>query len=431
MKPFIRAAGAASWLAAVILTVCIVWSFTSDQGPVSTGIAMLAISMSAIGLFMARSAWDEHARMEFVFGLAIWAGGTAFLTQNEISFWANNYETQYQAYRAQQAGQQRAEGLLDRDFKALTTGMAPEDSAQVTALINAKRFDPVIERSDGCMNFARISRRDSRTACEEFFVLQARLAAAEKREKMEREVASPNPVAVVIVAKNAFANAEVIARLLGGSVRSWADAVTLVGWLFLMLVRDMGLLVAFPPRRREREWTPKTPDELPQPVAATSGKAVATAKVTPIRPEAPTKQRTVASDLERPDLARKSVAEEDLPSRFSVKLAVDNDRRTGGKPMKHHRREDTGGIQMWIDECTQKCSGATSTVKQVQASYHAWCDREGISPASNKRLGAVLGAILKIRNVANRKDGRGPRNKHGRIWPDLEVWMPQAERVAA
>lgn len=430
MKPFIRAAGAASWLAAVILTVCIVWSFTSDQGLVSTGIAMLAISMSAIGLFMARSAWDEHARMEFIFGLAIWAGGTAFLTQNEISFWANNYETQYQAYRAQHASQQRAEGLLDRDFKALTTGAAPEGSEQITALINAKRFDPAIERSDGCVNFARISRKDSRGPCEEFFALQARLAAAEKREKMEREIASPAPMAVAVVAKNAFANAEVLARLLGGKVRTWADIVTLIGWLFLMLVRDMGLLVAFPPARRERERTPKAPDEAPQP--APSARTSASAQVTQIRQAPKGNQRIVAVSLERPDLARKApLAEEDLPSHFGVRLAVDNERRGDGKPMKHRRREDTGGILAWIEECTQKCTGASATAKQVQASYHAWCDREGVSPTSNKRLGAILGATLKVRSVANGRDGRKPRNKHGRIWPELEVWMPETERMVA
>jgi hypothetical protein len=428
MKPFIRAVGAASWLAAVVITICIVWSFTSDQGPVSTSIAMLAISMSAIGLFMARSAWNELATMEFTFGLAIWIGGTVFLTGTEIAFWANAYETQYQAYQSQRAGQQRAEGLLDRDFKALTTGAAPESSAQITAMINAKRFDPAIERSDGCINFARISRKDSREACEEFFALQARLAAAEKREKMERDIASPGPVAVAIVAKNAFANAEVISRLLGGQVRTWADAVTLVGWLFLMLVRDMGLLVAFPPVRHEREQTPKAPDEAPRPKPVNEVSATGDTKVTPIR-EASKDKRTAATDFERPDLVRKTpVQTEDLPSRFSVRLAVDNDRKSRRKHRKQTRDEQTGGrVAEWIRECVSQEAGAATSVREVQQAYHQWCEMKGIDPASNKRLGAIMSATLQIRKLS---PGRGPRNKLGKLWP-IAVSLPEVERMVA
>jgi len=425
MNTFIRVVGVTAWTAAVILTIVLVWSFTSNQGVVPTGVAMLAIAMSATGLLMARHAWQQSARIEFAFGIIIWLGGSSVLTANEIAFWADSYESQHRLYLSQQAQGQRSEGLTDYNFKALITGNAPQGTAEIAALLDAKRLDPAVERSGDCTNFARISRKDAHDACEAYFALKAKLAAAEKLEKMEREIATTKPAAAIVVAKNTFAGAETLARLLGGDPRNWAATLSLLGWLFLMMVRDMGLLVAFPPKRGQREQTPKAPDEAP--VHSTTSDTHAASTVTPIKRQAP--GRIVATDLPRSDLSRKAPAsEDDLPSRFRVKLAVDNSGKAANKRRVSHDLEREQILE-WIEECTQLEDGCKATPKQLQASYHAWCNREGVSPSSNKRLAYVLSVE---RDGCNAQKPKG-RSKQGKIWHGLRVWMPDmaVERMVA
>lgn len=258
MQYLVRVIGGFWWLVAVALTVVLVHEYTSGQNIVTVGVAMLAIGMSSFGLLLARYSWERRAAPEILLGMAIWLAGAVYLTTTELGYWASTYDQRYADYQHGKKAEARRDGMVDRDWKALTTGQVPVSSAQIEAEIDAKKIDPVYDRARQC---TEITKSDSRKLCGEVLALRSQLAAARQREGMEAKFVTSAPAVAAAPAMNVFANAEMFARRFGGDERDWADFITITGWLVLMLVRDAGLLVANPLGRRQDRATASKPQE--------------------------------------------------------------------------------------------------------------------------------------------------------------------------
>lgn len=249
MKYVVKIFGLLAWLTAVALTMALVHEFTADQDIVVTGVAGLAIVLSAFGLAFSRYSWQKRAYPEIGLGIAMWIAGATCLTFIEVSYWVSSYEARYEQYSQAKKAKARREARGDQAWNALLTGSIPVSPAQLEAQLDAKRLDPAIDRSADC---TKVTRDDSRKVCQELFALQGQVAAAKKREQLESEIKIDAPVEQKRLSNNVFAIAELLARFRGGDVQDWAYVVMAWNWILLMLVRDGGLLVANPLGRERK-----------------------------------------------------------------------------------------------------------------------------------------------------------------------------------
>lgn len=245
MKIFVRIFGFLLWVTAIGLTIALVQEFTSDdQNIVVTGISFLAIAISAIGLAFARYAWTKRAYPEIALGIAMWTAGFVSLAFLEVSYWASSYNDRYEAYSLEKKTKERQNARGDKAWDALMSGNLPASVAQLEAQIKSKQLDPAIVGSDGCQD-PRSPR--ARKACQEVHDLEATLAQAKEREKLESEsLASAVPSAKHHLANNVFAFAEIVAKLTHGDVKTWSYVIMFWNWILLALIRDAGLLVMNP-----------------------------------------------------------------------------------------------------------------------------------------------------------------------------------------
>jgi len=267
MRYVSKLVGYLAWMAAVGLTVYLVWEFTQGQSHVAIGVAILAIVMSAFGLLFARHAAQSRDYAAIGLGLVMWAAGVTYLTTTELGYWTSTYEARYEAYQHEKKARARQEGLSDQAWQALTTGEVPLSAEQAEADRKAKQLDPIYSRSKDCTD---ATLPDSRAFCAEIFALKSPLAHARQREKFENQiVGSVGASDKATGAMNVFAHAEMLARRFGGTERGWADFLIFSAWFVLMLVRDAGLLVANPLVKRKEAlpavkatpapWTAYTP----------------------------------------------------------------------------------------------------------------------------------------------------------------------------
>jgi hypothetical protein len=262
MMWFTRITGGILWLAAIALTIALVYEFTSSEtaNSVVTGIAGLAIAISAIGLAFARYAWQRRAYPEIALGVAMWLAGFVCLSFIEVSYWVSSYQERYAQYLQDKKARERHEVKSDRAWNALMSGDMPATSAQLAAQIEAKKLEYPIVRSAMC---AQITRGDSRQACQELFSLQAQFAKAKERERLEgMSTAVPQAVAGKHIANNVFAFAEILAKWRGGEVLDWAYVIMLWNWILLTLVRDAGFLVMNPLGRVRKPVAAERPEAI-------------------------------------------------------------------------------------------------------------------------------------------------------------------------
>ena len=249
MKYVNRIVGNLVFLSAFVLSGWLAWQFHGADNVVALGVAGLALVLSAFGLVFARHSWSQKAAPEFILGLGLWIVGAGAFTITELGYWFSTYNERHAEYQQIKKAKTRTEGLRDQAWTALTTGQVPMTSAQIKADLEGKRLDPIYSRSKSCTD-ATLS--DSRALCAEIFALKSQLAAATKREALEIQVASSiGPVKEETYIHDVFAQAEMLASLLGIDEKQAATVVILSTWLLLMLARDTGLLVANPMGRRK------------------------------------------------------------------------------------------------------------------------------------------------------------------------------------
>lgn len=262
MEVMKRIVGWGAWLAAVVLTIYLVREFTHDQNLIIVGVAGLAIVISAFGLVFARDAWGNRDYAAVLLGLVMWGAGVLYLTMTELGYWSGAYEQRYALYQRQQEDDKHEQSLNDTAWRALTTGAVPKSPEQVKAEMKIKKLDPIFSRTKSCKD---VTITESRTFCGEFFALEAELAKAMQREKLEVRLTENKPASSSSTVMNVFANAEILARRFGGNERGWSDFLIFSGWLVLVLVRDAGLIVAHPIRKRAKDEPDDDPRMQPVP----------------------------------------------------------------------------------------------------------------------------------------------------------------------
>lgn len=256
--------GYAIWLLAFGLSIKLAWDFSGQQLSVAFGALFLALVMSAFGLIFARDAWRLKAWPEFCFGSALWIAGAASFGIMEFGFWSSSYNERHAVYVQAKTTQARAEGLDERDWKALTTGQLPVAPAQIEAQLNAARQNERWRATSGCTD---ATTRPSQEFCKTFFEMQASLAGAQQRIRLEEKFkAMPSPQGRDMV-HDVFAQAETLSHWLNIDEKQAASLVIITTWLLLMLARDTGLLVANPLGRQRK------PQEAPKAVPAAATRA--------------------------------------------------------------------------------------------------------------------------------------------------------------
>jgi hypothetical protein len=449
----IRTAGFLAAVVAIGLTVGLVWKFTGGQDHVAIGVALLSVFISSVGLLLARSAWRRTAYPEFLLGCAMWIAGAAFLGFNELGYWAASYEGRHEAYTHLRKVEQRKEGLKDRAWVALTTGEVPISSAQLEAQIKAKRYDPLYDRSKQCTDATASS---SRAFCGELATLEAKLAGAVQVEKLESQVTANGvaPEAVkadTLDGMNVFANAEWLSRKFGGTEREWADYILLTGLAVLMLVRDMGFLVAFPLGRRPQAA-----------VAAKPEPAVTVAVRSPRGPVGFSKGPLAGV----PDRPATRLSHDELRAAMAgagvVTLGTDPKPDGGGTskpqpkpeadeeaaenvvhlPTKAERREQKkatakkkvtiGDIRVWLKECTVYDEYDTSVTPSgtLRKAYIKWCVAGKFHPVGFKRFTRIIKTECQIENDRLKRTQGGQTLIPGLKLANPAQWQSQ-QRFAA
>lgn len=398
MKTFgeflIRTVGFLAAVAAIGLTVGVVWKFTGGQDHIAIGVALLSVLISSVGLLMARSAWRKAAYVECVLGIAMWVAGAAFLGFNELGYWATNYETRHAAYQREKTAELRREGLKDRAWQALTTGEAPPSPAVLEARINAAKQHERWLPSKGC---TEATVRESQEFCKGYFDLQAQLAQAIQHKAFETEVLTATQGKAVtsgIAGMNVFANAEWLARKFGGTERQWADYILLTGLAVLMLVRDMGFLVAFPlGKRREpapdlkavdeaepeddpgkSEPVPYEPQEEPQVFALR--KTIVVQEPFKVREDP---HRKIAFSIgTRPQLAFTN-EDEEKPAEEPVKppLPAKESNRVKKAKAQNKKHKLSRQVLDWLCEATSSEPGYSVPSGRCFDNYKTWCLHNG------------------------------------------------------
>lgn len=381
--------GVAMWAVAAGLTVALVYEFTAGQQTVIVGVAMLAIAVSSIGLLKARHAWQQRAWLSAVLGVLLWAGGVAFLTLNELGYWASSFDARHREYQESQAALKKKAAMKDEAWRALTTGGVPESPEQVEALMKSALAKPIGnmtlgEATQKCTDEKAWSFR----YCQNYLGLKARYAAAQKREELEKAVSSSSAQELgtvhVKVKQNVYAHAELLARKFGGSVENWADFIVLTSMIFLMLARDVSLFIAFAPERGHET-----------PVEPRGGGG----KFPPLK--APEEQPAPVADVPA------------QPEREKPKLIVDNTipkpaprpRKPRAKAKKAMPKPDpSASVSEWIKSATVAVSEKNAMPsKETRLAYEAWCVKKGIIPLESSRFGRAMkkhGAKTGKRNAA-------------------------------
>ena len=125
MRYVSKLVGYLAWMAAVGLTVYLVWEFTQGQSHVAIGVAILAIVMSAFGLLFARHAAQSRDYAAIGLGLVMWAAGVTYLTTTELGYWTSTYEARYEEYQRKKKDKLRQEGLSDQALHGGHSGLPP------------------------------------------------------------------------------------------------------------------------------------------------------------------------------------------------------------------------------------------------------------------------------------------------------------------
>lgn len=437
MKIFVRIFGFLLWVTAIGLTIALVQEFTSDdQNIVVTGISFLAIAISAIGLAFARYAWTKRAYPEIALGIAMWTAGFVSLAFLEVSYWASSYNDRYEAYSLEKKTKERQNARGDKAWDALMSGNLPASVAQLEAQIKSKQLDPAIVGSDSCQD-PRSPR--ARKACQELHDLEATLAQAKERDKLESEsLASAVPSAKHHLANNVFAFAEIVAKLTNGDVKTWSYVIMGWNWLLLALIRDAGLLVMNPLGRRgaeeKEEATPVAPPVSIRPrapmqalerisgatavnssVGVTSSQEVFRDDTKNPKPEESSEPEIIGHDTPMSDkMSDKMSDNENLVAFPGVDLAAahraEKDKRAANfantkkkKGPSTPKSDLHKTILRWSIECGSrvpvingKDPGAPSAVESYQESFVPWCNIYGHQVAGKRLFSRIMADELDL-----------------------------------
>lgn len=464
MKFVIKTAAYSIWLAAIGISAWLAWSFHDKQISIALSLAILSLSISAFGFLFARDAWRMAAYPEFFAGVALWFAGAGFFSITEWGYWDSSYSQNYAEYQQMNTARARQDNIKDRQWQALTTGQFAATSTQVAAQLNATKMSERFASTKGC---TEATNGVSRDFCKGYFELTEKLAAAENREKLERQFSERTEEHKTKLIHNVLAGAEFIARRFSIDERRAADLVIFAAWILLFLGRDLGALVADPigRRRQEKQPAPAKPaerlQESIQPLKLPEAPVVAQEpSLPPVRlPEAPKPDldrivsevakptpitpglEKIVGDLPKPmptvALEPATVAQpvqESVSSEFDTSffdgdkvhdLLTAKERQALIRNRKAKKKIDTAerSIIDWMSECTSRVERqmGNSTSQSAFDSYDAWRKMHKRPQITKNKLTRQLNIILKQEKTG---EGRNPRIGQGAKFYGLLVVDP-------
>lgn len=325
--------------------------------------------------------------------------------------------TNYDAIEKQLVRVQDEQSWLDQKYRA---------ASAIEADISGMRQSHLWARTSGC---ADATVPESRTFCQQYYGLGAELGTARRAESLASRA---DELRKSLASSGGKIIADPHAKMLNDLTGYGEDAIVLA-WLLLVVAlveggSTLGPIVIWLARRAE------------QPREAAKAQ---TASVTPLAPRRPAglpqhlytpvpKPLPEIKDATTPDTPpdgggtpkpepapEKPEPEEEKPIAATaenvITLAPKADVPAVPKPKKE------GKTKTWLSACTSQdhTRKRKTTITDCYRSYQAWCQQHGFYAISKRALSREVAAQLKM---PPSKDG--PRNKGGRIFPRLLVYMP-------
>jgi electron transfer flavoprotein alpha subunit len=241
MRVAFRAVAYAGWALAFGLSVLLAVQLHQYKFSIALGVAVLALILSAFGLVMARHCARDKDRLAMTIGIVLWAAGATTFAITEFGFWYSSYKDNYAEYVQITKAKARQEGLRDAAWEALRTGETRANSAELEAKIRAARQNEAWTLSEKCTTATQAK---SRTFCQGYFELEAKLASAGKLEALETRLIGEQVATKETVVHNVFAAADLLAENFNLTNRQAATIVVIIIAVMLMLARDLLLIVA-------------------------------------------------------------------------------------------------------------------------------------------------------------------------------------------
>jgi len=253
MSPILKALAIGLWLGVLALTLGIVIDYAGTGGRIAAGVAIAAIAVSACGGLLVSRCWATGRRGAAAMALFAVALGEGYLAPIEIGYWAS--QVRQRADDRDLAELKRAGDLAELRAKQAAswkeTMQSPEELRAERAAELAQSFSYVNEKGYAgppktlgewtaeCTNESHWAYRAGK--CSRYIALNAELerslAAARAREGLGRQIIQLPP--------DPRAGAKWFEHRLGLlSAETWSETFTLIGVLFLMVLRCCTLAVA-------------------------------------------------------------------------------------------------------------------------------------------------------------------------------------------
>ena len=403
MKSVTKAIGYMSFVIAFGLSVWLVLEFHQWKISLSSGVAMLALLLSAFGLVMARLSARRGDYLSAALGVVLWMVGVGSFTITELGFWSGAYKERHVEYLEIKKDKSRLEALSDQAWKALTTGDVPASVAEIKAKIAAAKHHERWRPTKGCTD-ATIS--ESQAFCQTYSNLQVQLAQTVARADLEKKLLAKAPIDNKDPVHDVFALADPLVDWFGIDQKTAFYIVILATWIVLVIARDLGLIAANP--LDKRHMAVKAPLEALAPKTYEPSRTTTTGSAA-----APMEQPQPPRGDNSPDGGGTPKSDDTLavtePSNRDATVVTGPWPEPDQKNSKQHLAKlHVRTVSRYVDEklitdCKDAViirnekgnwqSGGTQG-RQIWKHYRAWCRHEGLPFLPDNKFGSAIRAHL-------------------------------------
>ncbi len=233
------------WAAMMALLVVMCLDLAASQ-PVIFGLVMLAAFVGSIGLAYTRISWHNGAYATAAAALLVSILAIFTHAFMEASYWSSVIDQINQEVSAETAVSDARAAVAEKRKERYVASSNGKSTSQLEAEIKAAETNVIYARSVSC---DKPTASESRTFCEGYFLLKAKLAAAKEADKLEGMVWSAATTVETTAKRNLAAIAILAAKTLGGKAEEYTAIIVITLVAFTQALLAFALPIGWAPEK--------------------------------------------------------------------------------------------------------------------------------------------------------------------------------------